>query len=125
MKDKSPTVVPETLYIEEEEGDSPRQMNIQHHEQELAGDSSPDENVGVLSASSPSEDATQFQELVNRTVTILNIPSVAVEEAPHPVPDILDTTSSNKVYSCPILEGLWQPGISVWNNLSPSQPLSL
>lgn len=48
-----------------------------------------DENVGIISALSPSRDALQFCQLVDQMASTLNLPSVALEETSHPVFDNL------------------------------------
>lgn len=63
FKVHSPTIISDTLSEEKEEPTA--QVDCQELETELDDESFLDENIGVASVSSPSDDALQFHKLVD------------------------------------------------------------
>lgn len=116
------TVVSDMLFEEKDEETAPlfdqEQMDTDFHPHLL-----PDEHVGVTSASSHSEDALQWNELVDCMVVTLHLPLVAVEEISHAVFYILVATSMNRML-LPILNGLLQPAKTVLSIPAFCQPIS-
>lgn len=107
----SQKVVLNTLSEEEDEERAPL-FEQEQMDTDFDLNLSPDEHVGVASASSPSELILQFYDLMDQMVSTLSPLLVSVEETSHTVFNILGATSRNRP-SLSVLVGPSQPAKTV------------